>query len=210
MFLDQGDGPSYLACNLSFTTEKDYIYKSRAEAREYVGNTAYRFDHFGEVVDIPNFEARDLTPDVALLGKLVLRLVDDESTLVFPPFSGGGAAAPNLIAKRYVVNTWCRQLRAMVANLGEQHYAASSSRVAESPAKRWIVDTGAALDLAGLKEVQMLRKLFKHADAPLIFSTANGLISSDDSIDLWVSELDELVAPYILADTPSALSVGCE
>jgi len=81
-----------------------------------------------------------------------------------------------------------------------------------SPIHRWLIDTGAGHDIAHRQELRALQALFKKANIQLMFQTANGCTPGTECVELFIEELGETVEPYLLASSPSLLSVGrrCE
>ena len=74
--------------------------------------------------------------------------------------------------------------------------------------KLWLVDTGCGHDLVSLASVRELENMFKTGGSEVVFATANGSTPAQGRVKLQVPGLDEIINPYILADTPAVLSVG--
>ncbi len=78
-----------------------------------------------------------------------------------------------------------------------------------NPVKRWVADTGCGNDLIPRAMVESADPpVTSVSDASVQFQTANGTAEAAEVADVQVSELDEIVSPYILEETPSVLSVG--
>ena len=76
------------------------------------------------------------------------------------------------------------------------------------PKGKWSMDTGCAYDLFShhvAKDGQM-RQVDK--EESITCSTANGKNRANDVVPMMCEELGTLVEPYVLAETPSVLSIG--
>ena len=74
---------------------------------------------------------------------------------------------------------------------------------------RWLIDSGAAVDLLGRSDVpEVYECLVTEADPPVRLITANGKIVANETIPLPVPALDSAVHPYLVKSTPAVLSLG--
>ena len=69
------------------------------------------------------------------------------------------------------------------------------------------MDSGTPLDIISRKDIQEHKERIIPIK-PLCISTANGESRADKGIALWLSTLGEDITPYVLEDTPNALSLG--
>ena len=74
--------------------------------------------------------------------------------------------------------------------------------------KLWSVDTGCGSDLVGKSEVRTISRLFRQADSPMVFNTANGSTAASQVVPIPLDELEEIVEPFVLGNTPAVVSVG--
>ena len=72
----------------------------------------------------------------------------------------------------------------------------------------WLVDTGCGYDLVSKREVVLMKRCVEKAKHTITFHTANGPTVTEDVANVYVKELDERITPYILNNTPPALTVG--
>ena len=70
----------------------------------------------------------------------------------------------------------------------------------------WIADTGSAQDLIAERELGQATP-FESA-SPISMMTANGPNSANQQCDVSVDSIGVKVAPYVLPETPSVLSIG--
>ena len=87
-------------------------------------------------------------------------------------------------------------------------YAKVSSTPARSKGTRWLGDTGADQDIVGESQQVVARSNIREADVNITLSTANGPITADKSIDTHIPALCGGFSPYVLKDSPPALSIG--
>ena len=87
-------------------------------------------------------------------------------------------------------------------------YARVSSTPARSKGTRWLGDTGTDQDIVGESQQVVTRSNIREADVNITLSTANGPITADRSIDTHIPALCEGFSPYVLKDSPPALSIG--
>ena len=87
-------------------------------------------------------------------------------------------------------------------------YARVSSTPARSKGTRWLGDTGTDQDIVGESQLVVARSNIREADVNITLSTANGPITADRSIDTHIPALCEGFSPYVLKDSPPALSIG--
>ena len=121
----------------------------------------------------------------------------------------GGALAPVCRGRRecgYLVNAKARSIRYSKDNL--KCPALQATEIVNSPVHKWLIDTGCGHDLALRAELHALAALFRKANIPMRFQTANGCTDVTVCIKLFVGELGETIEPYIMASSPSVLSIG--
>ncbi len=84
----------------------------------------------------------------------------------------------------------------------------SEDSVPDLPQAMWLMDAGCGHDLINdqMAEGYLVQTLKKQSR--LMFSTANGRIESRNVVPPWCKELDQMVNPYLLRDTPPVLSIG--
>ena len=87
-------------------------------------------------------------------------------------------------------------------------YARVSSTPARSKGTRWLGDTGTDQDIVGESHQVVAKSNIREADVNITLSTANGPITADKSIDTHIPALCEGFSPYVLKDSPPALSIG--
>ena len=87
-------------------------------------------------------------------------------------------------------------------------YAKVSSTPARSKGTRWLGDTGTDQDIVGESQQVVARSNIREADVNITLSTANGPITADKSIDTHIPALCGGFSPYVLKDSPPALSIG--
>ena len=87
-------------------------------------------------------------------------------------------------------------------------YARVSSTPARSKGTRWLGDTGTDQDIVGESQQVVTKSNIREADVNITLSTANGPITADRSIDTHIPALCEGFSPYVLKDSPPALSIG--
>ena len=87
-------------------------------------------------------------------------------------------------------------------------YARVSSTPARSKGTRWLGDTGTDQDIVGESQQVVTRSKIRDADVNITLSTANGPITADKSIDTHIPALCDGFSPYVLKDSPPALSIG--
>ena len=92
--------------------------------------------------------------------------------------------------------------RKVVAN------ALPSRKHSKTPVKLWLVDTGCGNDLVGRQEIKSVSNLLRKAPEPMAFHTANGITHATHTIPIRVGELEEVVEPWVLANSPAVVSVG--
>ncbi len=80
--------------------------------------------------------------------------------------------------------------------------------VADLPEGLWLMDTGCGHDLINDEMADGLPVKTLKKQSRLVFSTANGRIESRSVVPLLCKELNQLVHPYLLRETPLVLSVG--
>ena len=83
---------------------------------------------------------------------------------------------------------------------------ASSNSKAPCLPIEWIADTGSAQDLIAERELGQATP-FESA-SPISMMTANGPNSANQQCDISVDSIGVKVAPYVLPETPSVLSIG--
>ena len=67
---------------------------------------------------------------------------------------------------------------------------------------------GAVYDLVSKRETTLIKRFVSKATFPITFHTANGPTRTENVANIYVRELDENITPYVLASTPSVLTVG--
>ncbi len=72
----------------------------------------------------------------------------------------------------------------------------------------WLMDTGCAQDLINDKMSSGIPIKTLTSSGRLIFSTANGRVASRNVVPVFCKELNQVVQPYLLKDTPAVLSIG--
>ena len=96
-------------------------------------------------------------------------------------------------------------LKHQQADDSEEDDTSDEEESQELAAGLWLCDTGSGHDLttpagAGDNEMQKVRRI--------VFSTANGRISTDRALNLISKVLRGAATPYILPETPWVLSIG--
>ena len=90
----------------------------------------------------------------------------------------------------------------------DSKYAAESLYYSGCPAPRKIIaDTGAAVDLIGVRDLHHKDKQ-RRTSEPIRFCTANGTIEAGTIVQYYSPALEEQVSPQVLSDSVSALSIG--
>ena len=72
----------------------------------------------------------------------------------------------------------------------------------------WLVDTGRGYDLVSKTEVALMKRFNSKAKHAITFHTANGPTVTEGAANIYVHELDEKITPYIMENSPPALTVG--
>ena len=90
----------------------------------------------------------------------------------------------------------------------EQGNTAALAKARLGASDLWLVDTGCCHDLVSASNAKLSKGRNKLLDSPVTFQTANGDAPSSHSSQIWIDELNEMIEPYILQDTPSVISVG--
>ena len=90
----------------------------------------------------------------------------------------------------------------------EQGITAASAKAKLGVSDLWLVDTGCGHDLVSTANAKLSKGTSKYLDSPVTFQTANGDAPSTHSSQIFIEELNEMIEPYILTDTPSVISVG--
>ena len=85
---------------------------------------------------------------------------------------------------------------------------AASAKSKREMSEIWLVDTGCGHDLVSLSNAKSAKAELKRLEKPVIFQTANGDTPSTHVAPMFFSELNETIEPYVLAETPSVISVG--
>ena len=189
-------------------TSPDYTSMSVADARTLAEKDFSRYDHIGEVADLPiwgaevlankdpglpphpDFDAADLSAHASYAG------------------GAGEPISPGQCTNNYAVNALARKLRYARDGTLNKPPALQAKAVPESPIHRWLIDTGCGYDLVGRREVAKLQALFRKANIPITFQTAAGLTPGTECLELQIEELGEIIEPYVMASTPAVLSVG--
>ena len=70
-----------------------------------------------------------------------------------------------------------------------------------SMVKMWLVDTGCGYDLVSKREVALMKRFAIKAKHTITFHTANGPTVTENVANVYVKELSENIAPYILYNT---------
>ena len=74
--------------------------------------------------------------------------------------------------------------------------------------KMWLVDTGCCYHLVSKREVAHMKIFVEQAKHNFTFHTASRPIVTEDAANVYVQELDDIISPYILNNTPPALTGG--
>ena len=72
----------------------------------------------------------------------------------------------------------------------------------------WLIDTGACRDLISEQQVKEFEHQIQDAAYAIKFNTANGHITADKQLPIYIDQLEEETKPYVLPKTPAVLSVG--
>ena len=72
----------------------------------------------------------------------------------------------------------------------------------------WLVDTGCGRDLISDTNAKLSNVESKRLESAVVFQTANSDTPSTHSAPTLFSELNEIIEPHILRETPSVISVG--
>ena len=72
----------------------------------------------------------------------------------------------------------------------------------------WLVDTGCGYDLVSKREVALTKRFVEKGTHTITFHTAKGPIVTEGVAKVYVTELGEHIAPYILNNLPPVLTVG--
>ena len=87
-----------------------------------------------------------------------------------------------------------------------QNVAAPIRKIPDSCIQVWIGDTGASNDIVCESEVTTIS--LKLAKVPMIFTTANDKVKARFTAVMRLPPLGQVIAPYVLADSPALLSIG--
>ena len=90
----------------------------------------------------------------------------------------------------------------------EQGNTAASAKARLGASDLWLVDTGCGHDLVSATNAKLSRGTSKFLDTQVTFRIANGDAPSTHSSQIFIEELNEMIEPFILKDTPSVISVG--
>ena len=75
--------------------------------------------------------------------------------------------------------------------------------------REYLLDSGASFHLISWKDVRVAeRRSYRKADSPETLTTANGPVSVDHVVDIYVLMLDRYVTAFVLDDVPPVLSMG--
>ncbi len=112
-----------------------------------------------------------------------------------------------------IINRWVLPISAAVFAVSfpkrkMPKYARVSSTPPRSKGTRWLGDTGTDQDIVGESQQVVVRSSIREADVNITLSTANGPITADKSIDTHIPALCEGFSPYVIKDSPPALSIG--
>ena len=72
----------------------------------------------------------------------------------------------------------------------------------------WLVDIGCGHDLVSGTNAKLLKGKRRALETQVTFQTANGDTPSTHPFQIFIKELNEMIEPFILKDTPSVISVG--
>ncbi len=178
-----------------------------ADGRARVENDFSRYDHIGEVVDLPVWEAGILTADLEPPQHLDFDIAGTGAHALY----AGGATAPidsGVCTNNYPVNALARRDRYATDGVSLKHPALQVGATPDSPIQQWLIDTGCGHDLVAIREVRALQAMFRKANIPIMYETASGTTPGNQCLLLHIGELDDTIDPYILASTPAVLSVG--
>eukprot|EP00971_Amphidinium_carterae_P336950 6473550-Amphidinium_carterae.1 len=123
------------------------------------------------------------------------------------------AQCSSLMCDRGEVNNACEHRgHDSCANvcLKERRDVYSCASTVESNAQRkWIVDSGAGIDLIGRQHISRHEcNSTTHCSKPVGLSTANGRSSVDQRVQCEVEDLNVVLSPYVLESCPPVLSLG--
>ncbi|MFM7990454.1 MAG: hypothetical protein ACKPKO_65165, partial [Candidatus Fonsibacter sp.] len=74
--------------------------------------------------------------------------------------------------------------------------------------REWLIDTGCGHDLLYKHEVAPYKDFFQKAKSPVVFHTANGSTTANNVARIHVTDLNENITPYVMANSPPVLTVG--
>ena len=86
--------------------------------------------------------------------------------------------------------------------------AATSKGPILSKITTWLMDTGSAIDLVSVKDVDPMKHLIVSSGKPLQLWTANGLSWVNDEIAFKEHALGQTIKPYVVQSSPAVLSIG--
>ena len=89
-----------------------------------------------------------------------------------------------------------------------QTMAFSAAAIKARAVKKWLVDTGCGHDLISRRELPTHGNCLKAAQVPITFDTANGETHTTEVADIFIKQLNADILPYVLEETPAAISVG--
>ena len=72
----------------------------------------------------------------------------------------------------------------------------------------WLVDIGCGHGLVSATNAKLSKGEKRALENQVTFQTANGDAPSTHSSQIFIEELNEMIEPFILKDTPSVISVG--
>ena len=91
---------------------------------------------------------------------------------------------------------------------GKWKFYAASATLRDKPLELWLADTGCGHDLVGSRDAKEAKLKLEVSDSPMKFQTANGETPGNMVAPFTLTELGEVVKPYVLQETPSVVSIG--
>ena len=90
----------------------------------------------------------------------------------------------------------------------EQGNTAASAKARLGASDLRLVDTGCGHDLVSATNAKLSKGKSKFLETQVTFQTANGDAPSTHSSQTFIEELNGMIEPFTLKDTPSVISVG--
>ena len=133
---------------------------------------------------------------------------DDGAGGRLPP--AGSTSVPGIKHVRgmsIAINTVVKGIRSYLSSVATKIYSAAARKRRKIPAKEWLWDTGAAIDIVPRSTLKGAEHLIQTSTSALQLSTAGGPCEAAEEIVLETDMLEEKAfKPAMLDSTPAALS----